>query len=810
MTMSARRTKAIDQRAKRIAESVLIAAVLLVAASALVTALQSRSISAAPESLNLSAKSPAQPQVGGLKYGFFVALTGNNVAARNMGFNWVEYGIYWSDEEPSPGNYSWLNGPNNVDNVADAARNAGVNLLIRISQTPAWARDPSCSQYATCPPANVGDFGRFAGALAARVRTRLSGQSIAYEIWNEPNSGDQWGFLQPDPARYTSLLRSAYPQIKAADPSATVAGGALTTVAEQRLTIPHMDDLQFLQGMYDAGAAPYFDVLSDHPYGFISPPEQDPVSGNTGLVFRRAERHHDYMVANGDGNKQIWATEMGWAIDPRTEGQPCQPPDWYFIFNQQQQADYLVRAYQWARSYWPWMGAMFTWNFDFDEASWYQQCDAFRYFSVKDRLAENALRNLALNPPPTYTPVLASVTPTVPVDNPPTITAVRYSALHYTRTGGTLTVEVDAYDEDSTPIDTVDALLGLPGGGSQLFVLSLVSGNNENGTWSVSISLPANNGDGPQYYTVSPYAVETFPPRRTTNAPVQQIMVANTRFWDVLTTYWAYPYIEALASRGVIGGYPDGSFRPGNQATRGQLSKIEVLAFNMPLISPPTAHFYDVPVGSTFFTYVETAYAHGLISGYPCGGPGEPCDPQRRPYFRPNNSVTRGQIAKITSLASGWQLLNPPTATFADVPVGSTFFTYVETAFAHGVLSGYPCGGPGEPCDPQSRPYFRPGSLATRAQICKIIDLSSAAPPTATPTPVPTLTPTLTPPAPTVTRTPTPTQPSPTATLFRITPSSTPSPADTATATATTPAPQPTGSPTATLTTPTTTALARK
>ena len=735
---------------KRPLRSFLFLTTLLTGISVLTAVFATLPTAASPKPPSFPVKSPGQPQVSGQQYGFFVALTGDNSAVKAMGFGWVEYGIFWSDEEPSQGNYSWLNGPNNVDNVADAARNANVNLLIRISHSPAWARDPSCTQYDTCPPTNAADFGRFAGALAARVRTRLSGQHVAYEIWNEPNTGNEWGYLQPDPARYTAMLRSAYLQIKAADSSATVAGGALTTVAEIRDIVPHLDDLEFLQGMYDAGAAPFFDVLSDHPYGFVSPPEQDPVSGPTGLVFRRAERHHDYMVANGDGSKQIWATEMGWAIDPRTEGAPCQPPDWYFIFNQQQQADYLTRALQWARSYWPWMGAMFVWNYDFNQAPWYQQCDAFRYFSVKGRLAESALSNWLANPPPTYTPVVATATPTVPVDAPPTINAIRYSALHFNRDGGTLTLEVDASDQDSTPIDTVDAIVAFPGGGSQLFVLSLVAGNNQSGTWRTTVSLPPNSGTSVETYTVTPYAVEAFPPRRTTTAATQNITVTNTRFWDVLTDYWAYSYIDALASRGVLGGYPDGSFRPGNSATRGQLAKIETLAFNFPLEHPTVATFEDVPVGSTFFTYVETAASLGLINGYPCGGPGEPCDPQRRPYFRPNNPVTRGQIAKITVLAVGWPLLNPRSATFEDVPAGSTFFEFVETAVAHNLLTGYPCGGPAEPCDLQNRPYFRPGHQATRAQIAKIVYLASSS----VPTPTPSVTPSRVP-SPTSTRTPT-------------------------------------------------------
>ena len=134
-----------------------------------------------------------------IKYGFLMSLISNNANVRNMGFGWVSYGIFWSDEEPVQGQYSWLSGANNVDNIADGARNANVNILIRISRTPAWARDPNCSGIDTCPPANAADFGRFAGALATRVRSHLNGQQVAYEIWNEPNTDFEWGGSVPGP-----------------------------------------------------------------------------------------------------------------------------------------------------------------------------------------------------------------------------------------------------------------------------------------------------------------------------------------------------------------------------------------------------------------------------------------------------------------------------------------------------------------------------------------------------------------------------------------------------------------------------------
>ncbi len=178
-----------------------------------------------------------------------------------------------------------------------------------------------------------------------------------------------------------------------------------------------------------------------------------------------------------------------------------------------------------------------------------------------------------------------------------------------------------------------------------------------------------------------------------------------------------------LTCAGVVSGYADGTFRPYATTTRSQAVKLAVLAFG-PAAATPGAGGYtfaDVPPAHPFFAVVEAAARAGLVSGHTCGAPGEPCDAQQRPYFRPYAAVTRGQVAKIVALAAGWALQDPASATFADVPAGSPFYRYVETAYCHAALAGYGCGGPGEPCDPQQRPYFRPAQTGLRAQLATIV-----------------------------------------------------------------------------------------
>jgi plastocyanin len=129
-----------------------------------------------------------------------------------------------------------------------------------------------------------------------------------------------------------------------------------------------------------------------------------------------------------------------------------------------------------------------------------------------------------------------------------------------------------------------------------------------------------------------------------------------------------------------------------------------------------------VPEGSTFYTWIQCLACQGFISGYPCGGPGEPCDPDNNPYFRPGNLITRGQIAKIVSNAAHFDDIPGDVQTFQDVLPGSTFWLFVERLSMYTVMEGYACGAVGEPCvPPNNRPYFRPNSNATRGQIAKIV-----------------------------------------------------------------------------------------
>jgi hypothetical protein len=213
--------------------------------------------------------------------------------------------------------------------------------------------------------------------------------------------------------------------------------------------------------------------------------------------------------------------------------------------------------------------------------------------------------------------------------------------------------------------------------------------------------------------TASVISSPTFTP-----IPPTAITTACTiTFTDVDETNIFYPFIRCLACRGIISGYDDGTFRPYNDITKGQIAKI--VSNSAGLDEDPGPQIYeDVPTDSPFYVWINRLSRRGHIGGYPCGLlPEEPCiEPDNMPYFRPSNSATRGQLAKIVANAAGVEG-TPSAIIYSDVPEDHPFYVWIEA----GVMSGYPCGAPGEPCNPQSQPFFRPFNNVTRGQASKIV-----------------------------------------------------------------------------------------
>jgi len=261
---------------------------------------------------------------------------------REMGASWdVEY-FLWAAHEPAKGSYNWTH----ADLVVDHAVNQGIKVIARLGYVPDWARPPRTS-FLYLDENGYDDFASFAAAFVQHFRDRV-GYII---VWNEPNLSQEWGYRQPDPAAYTELLCRTYRAVKAVNPDVQVLGGALAPTLAPKGTEWALNDLDYLQGMYDAGAAPCFDLLAVHSYGWTFGPDE-PASPDA-VNFDRVELVRDVMVRNGDGAKHIIITEGGWNDHPR----------WTKAVRPAQRAAYTIRAYQKVLADWSWVDALCIWAF---------------------------------------------------------------------------------------------------------------------------------------------------------------------------------------------------------------------------------------------------------------------------------------------------------------------------------------------------------------------------------------------------------------------------------------------------------------
>ncbi len=323
---------------------------------------------------------PTPTPVRSLGYGANLSSAEQAKDLAEMGFDWAKGFLSWEQAGSGP-KYHFAD----VDNQMREFVKYADHVLIRLN----WPVPGGIGN----PPRSPGDLEAFRAMTEAlarhcREKWRPKGlKTIAYEIWNEPNLKFEWGG-NPNPAEYVALLKAGYQGIKAGDPEALVISGAVSSGG-------NYDDLAFIQAMYDAGAKPYFDALGSHPYGGSYSPDTPPQRTNKPVYFRRAEQQYQIMVNNGDGDKQVWATEFSWIVHrPGSCGED--EHSWAEV-SEEQQALYLVEAYHYAAANWPWMGPMFL-MMGFGCDPWRGYCESLRWYSIFYREDAPALSPIVARP----------------------------------------------------------------------------------------------------------------------------------------------------------------------------------------------------------------------------------------------------------------------------------------------------------------------------------------------------------------------------------------------------------------------------
>ncbi|NLW54991.1 MAG: S-layer homology domain-containing protein [Clostridiaceae bacterium] len=176
--------------------------------------------------------------------------------------------------------------------------------------------------------------------------------------------------------------------------------------------------------------------------------------------------------------------------------------------------------------------------------------------------------------------------------------------------------------------------------------------------------------------------------------PVTNVQAAS-RYSDVSPTHWAYKQIESIASKGIIGGYPDGTFRPNNSITREEAAKMIVFAVGLPN-KGKISNFPDVPSKSWSTAVIAAARQNGIINGYPDG------------TFRPKGEISRQEAAAM--VAKSFNLQQEIGAKkFSDVAANSWAKSSIDKLTSNNIVNGYPDG------------TFRPRKSITRAEFAVFI-----------------------------------------------------------------------------------------
>ena len=224
-----------------------------------------------------------------------------------MGVNNVRILIPWSGIELADDFYYWDHGRL----PRQRGRSRGMGILGVLNSTPAWAVEPGRPPMASPPGIDRGvcRVRRRGGGALRRQGVGLRGLERAERLLR---SGIPSRIQPRTPSCCRRPTRRSRRPIRMPPSSAAWSRWVLDygnlAISPDR----------FVDGMYAAGAQGYFDALSYHPYHYTVPFSQGRAhTAGTSVRSAQLELMHQSMVANGDGDKLIWATEYG---QPSSQG----------------------------------------------------------------------------------------------------------------------------------------------------------------------------------------------------------------------------------------------------------------------------------------------------------------------------------------------------------------------------------------------------------------------------------------------------------------------------------------------------------
>ncbi len=179
----------------------------------------------------------------------------------------------------------------------------------------------------------------------------------------------------------------------------------------------------------------------------------------------------------------------------------------------------------------------------------------------------------------------------------------------------------------------------------------------------------------------------------------EQVPGINRLFTDVQSNYWAAQMIERLSEQNIIAGYPDNTFKPNNNITRAEFTRMLSLALGLEQVTTGS-QYKDLISGAWYSDSIAAASHAGLVKGNSNG------------EFKPNAEITRQEIVVIMARAMQDEPMSfdgQKTLFIDDADIAFWAKAGVIAVSQKELVGGYPDR------------TFKPNNKATRAEACAVI-----------------------------------------------------------------------------------------
>ena len=325
---------------------------------------------ASPTPLPSPAPTPAPPErpLAGIETALDHNLAQMSVM-QQAGSKWVRRnGLLWSLVEAQEGTYNW-NTVTSLERELQDASSQDLEMILIVRGTPVWAQQYTGKHCGPIRPEKLEAFGRFMNKAVTRYSAPPFNVKY-WEIWNEPDvsrtlvrGSTQYGCWgdkgQPyfGGEYYGELLKTIYPQIKAANPDAQLLVGGLLLDCDPNNPpdrspgsgeYKDCSPATFLQGILEAGAGDSFDGVSFHAYDFYfgelgkygNSNWNNTWDGIGPILIPKTAYLKDVLAQYGYEDKYLLNTEVALLCGRSGKEGPCQSNDY-----QNSKSYYLAQAY---------------------------------------------------------------------------------------------------------------------------------------------------------------------------------------------------------------------------------------------------------------------------------------------------------------------------------------------------------------------------------------------------------------------------------------------------------------------------------